>query len=180
MRTLPRPPLRYGKPLKIPTPEDPEITDEPSSGGILSTPLPPVLADSQLDEEEFVTRCVIRINTRIEGAYVFPAEKMGVFKAVGFPRRCGRFYRLEEYEGLLLDRPWTVSHQHPGWWGGAHPFAMLDYPSSTMGDFLLRRQPPLSKCSGTNAPSRPIPRSSPISSTISTDGRACPWRRSAR
>ena len=52
---------------------------------------------------------------------------MGVFKAVGFPEDVGRFYRLDEYEGYS----WTAHGRYPtntpGWWGGAHPFAMLDY-----------------------------------------------------
>lgn len=37
------------------------------------------------------------------------------------------FYRLDEYEGYC----WTAHGRYPtntpGWWGGAHPFAMLDY-----------------------------------------------------
>ena len=52
---------------------------------------------------------------------------MGVFKAVGFPEDVGEFYRLEEYEGYS----WTAHGRYPtntpGWWGGAHPFSMLDY-----------------------------------------------------
>ena len=113
---------------KIPTRKIPEITDEPLIWRYFVNPLPTRLADSQLDEEEYVTRCVIRINTRIEGAYVFSSGKnMGVFKAVGFPEDVGRFYRLEEYEGYC----WTAHGRYPtntpGWWGGAHPFAMLDY-----------------------------------------------------
>ena len=52
---------------------------------------------------------------------------MGVFKAVGYPEDVGEFYRLEEYEGYC----WTAHGRYPtntpGWWGGAHPFALLDY-----------------------------------------------------
>ncbi len=52
---------------------------------------------------------------------------MGVFKAVGFPEDVGEFYRLDEYEGYC----WTAHGRYPtntpGWWGGAHPFALLDY-----------------------------------------------------
>lgn len=51
---------------------------------------------------------------------------MGVFKAVGYPEDVGEFYRLEEYEGYC----WTAHGRYPtntpGWWGGAHPFALLD------------------------------------------------------
>ncbi len=37
------------------------------------------------------------------------------------------FYRLDDYEGYS----WTVHGRYPtntpGWWGGAHPFSLLDY-----------------------------------------------------
>lgn len=52
---------------------------------------------------------------------------MGTFKAVGFPEDVGIFYRLEEYSGYS----WTAHGRYPtntpGWWGGAHPFTLLDY-----------------------------------------------------
>lgn len=70
----------------------------------------------------------MEINTKIDGTYVFSSGKnMGVFKAVGFPEDVGFFYRLEEYEGYS----WTAHGRYPtntpGWWGGAHPFALLEY-----------------------------------------------------
>lgn len=113
---------------KIPTRKVKEIKDEPLIWRYFVTPLHVKLADSQLDEKEFVVRCVMRINTQIDGAYIFSSGKnMGVFKAVGFPEDVGRFYRLDEYEGYS----WTAHGRYPtntpGWWGGAHPFAMLDY-----------------------------------------------------
>lgn len=112
---------------KIPIRKTPKITDEPLIWRYFVNPLPTKLKDSQLDEKEFVVRCVIRINTQIKGAYVFSSGKnMGVFKAVGFPEDVGEFYRLEEYAGYS----WTAHGRYPtntpGWWGGAHPFAMLD------------------------------------------------------
>ena len=83
---------------KIPVRKIPQITDEPMIWRYFMVPLPSKLADSQLDEREFVVRCVFRINSTIDGAYVFSSGKnMGVFKAVGFPEDVGRFYRLEEY-----------------------------------------------------------------------------------
>ncbi|WP_082020746.1 class II glutamine amidotransferase [Candidatus Soleaferrea massiliensis] len=113
---------------KIPTKKTPKITGEPLIWRYFVNPLPTKLADSQLDEDEYTARCVIRINTRIEGAYIFSSGKnMGVFKAVGFPEDVGEFYRLDEYEGYC----WTAHGRYPtntpGWWGGAHPFAMLGY-----------------------------------------------------
>ena len=113
---------------KIPTRKMASITDEPLIWRYFVTPLPHKLSDSQLDEREFVSRCVIWVNQQIEGAYIFSSGKnMGVFKAVGYPEDVGAYYRLEEYEGYS----WTAHGRYPtntpGWWGGAHPFAMLDY-----------------------------------------------------
>ena len=52
---------------------------------------------------------------------------MGTFKAVGYPEDVGRFYRLEEYEAYC----WTAHGRYPtntpGWWGGAHPFSLLEW-----------------------------------------------------
>ena len=113
---------------KIPTRKIKEITDEPLIWRYFVTPLPTKLADSQLDEREFTAKCVFRVNTRIPGAYVISSGKnMGVFKAVGFPEDVGRFYKLEEYEGYCFTAHGRYPTNTPGWWGGAHPFALLDY-----------------------------------------------------
>src|SRR5690606_14204897 len=69
-----------------------------------------------------------RINAAINGAYVVSSGKnMGVFKAMGYPEDVGRFYRLEEYEGYCFTAHGRYPTNTPGWWGGAHPFALLDY-----------------------------------------------------
>ena len=113
---------------KIPTRRIKEITDEPLIWRYFVTPLPSKLADSQLDEREFTAKCVFRMNTEYKGAYVFSSGKnMGVFKAVGYPEDVGRFYRLEEYEGYCFTAHGRYPTNTPGWWGGAHPFALLDY-----------------------------------------------------
>ena len=113
---------------RIPTRKHPNITDEPLIWRYFVNPLPTKLQESQLDERTYVARCVIKINDKIDGAYVFSSGKnMGVFKAVGYPEDVGEFYRLDEYDGWA----WTVHGRYPtntpGWWGGAHPFALLDY-----------------------------------------------------
>jgi glutamate synthase domain-containing protein 1 len=113
---------------KIPTRKIKSITNEPLIWRYFVTPLPTKLSDSQLDEREFTAKCVFSINTRIEGAYVFSSGKnMGVFKAEGFPEDVGRFYRLEDYEGWCFTAHGRYPTNTPGWWGGAHPFALLDY-----------------------------------------------------
>lgn len=113
---------------KIPTRKMKAITDEPLIWRYFVTPLPTKLVDSQLDEREFVAKCVFRVNTTIKGCYIFSSGKnMGVFKAVGFPEDVGRFYRLEEYSGYSFTAHGRYPTNTPGWWGGAHPFALLDY-----------------------------------------------------
>ena len=112
----------------LPTRKLPAITDEPIIWRYFLAPLGSVLMRLQVDEKEFVARTVMEINAGMEGAYVFSSGKnMGAFKAVGFPEDVGLFYRLEEYEGYC----WTAHGRYPtntpGWWGGAHPFTLLDW-----------------------------------------------------
>ncbi|MGE4485553.1 MAG: glutamine amidotransferase family protein [Oscillospiraceae bacterium] len=113
---------------KIPIRKSPKITNEPLIWRYFVAPAHNKLIDSQLDEEEYVARAVLRVNKEFDGCYVFSSGKnMGVFKAVGFPEDVGEFYRLDEYEGYS----WTAHGRYPtntpGWWGGAHPFALLNY-----------------------------------------------------
>ena len=79
-------------------------------------------------DDDFVVDRVMEINTKIKDSFVFSSGKnMGVFKGVGYPEEIGRYFRLEEYEGYL----WTSHGRYPtnsrGWWGGAHPFNILDW-----------------------------------------------------
>jgi len=84
--------------------------------------------EEYMNEEDFVVETVMKVNAEIEGAFVISSGKnMGIFKGVGFPRDIGIFYRLEEYQGYI----WTGHGRFPtnsvGWWGGAHPFGLLDW-----------------------------------------------------
>lgn len=113
---------------EIQTRKIPEISDEPLIYRYFVSPLSRKLESSHLDEREYTARCVIKINSNITGAYVFSSGKnMGIFKAVGYPEDVGRFYKLEEYAGYS----WTCHGRYPtntpGWWGGAHPFGLLDF-----------------------------------------------------
>ena len=78
-------------------------------------------------DDDYVVEQVMQINSQIDGAFVFSSGKnMGVFKGVGYPEDIGRYFGLENYEGYL----WTAHGRFPtntrGWWGGAHPFNILD------------------------------------------------------
>ena len=79
-------------------------------------------------DDDFVVDRVMDINIKIRDTFVFSSGKdMGVFKGVGYPEEIGQYFRLEEYEGYL----WTSHGRYPtnsrGWWGGAHPFNILDW-----------------------------------------------------
>ncbi|MGV8906416.1 MAG: class II glutamine amidotransferase [Acetobacterium sp.] len=115
---------------RIPTRKHPRIKNEPQIWRYFVNPIFKMLPEDQeeIDEKQFIVETVFYINTHIKGAYIFSSGKnMGVFKAVGFPEDVGEFYRLEEYDGYS----WTAHGRYPtntpGWWGGAHPFALLDY-----------------------------------------------------
>ncbi len=113
---------------KIPVRKTPKIVDEPLIWRYFVKPLPTKLAESQLDEDEFVSRCAFRINTFMDGAYVFSCGKnMGAFKAVGYPEDVGEFYRLDEYAAFSWIAHGRYPTNTPGWWGGAHPFCLLDF-----------------------------------------------------
>lgn len=112
---------------KIPVQQSARIKDAPLIWRYFITPLPHVLHDSQLDEDEYTSRAMIRINDSIDGAYVVSCGKdMGVFKAVGYPEDVADFYRIDEYEGYS----WTAHGRYPtntpGWWAGSHPFSLLE------------------------------------------------------
>ncbi len=113
---------------ELPTRKTPGISDEPLIWRYFALPRPSRLAASQQGEREYTASCVFAINAQIDGAYVFSSGKnMGVFKAVGYPEDVGRFYRLEEYEGYMFTGHGRYPTNTPGWWGGAHPFSLIDY-----------------------------------------------------
>lgn len=79
-------------------------------------------------EEDYVIEKVMRINTETGKAFVFSSGKnMGVFKGIGYPEDIADFFRLEEYEGYLWTCHGRFPTNTPGWWGGAHPFNILDW-----------------------------------------------------
>ena len=52
---------------------------------------------------------------------------MGVFKGVGYPEDIGRFFKLEEYEAYTWISHGRFPTNSAGWWGGAHPFSLLNW-----------------------------------------------------
>lgn len=87
-----------------------------------------VNANEVIEEEDFIVSLVMYINQNIEGAFVASSGKnMGAFKGVGYPEDIGRYYRLEEYEAYIWTSHGRFPTNTPGWWGGAHPFTLLDF-----------------------------------------------------
>lgn len=119
--------IRHHEP--IPTQRTPTITDEPVLWRYFVQPLPERLAAANgADESDYIVSLVMDINRDVSGAYVASSGKnMGIFKGVGYPEPIAEFYRLTDYEGHL----WISHTRFPtntgGWWGGAHPFGLLEW-----------------------------------------------------
>jgi glutamate synthase domain-containing protein 1 len=79
-------------------------------------------------EDDYVVDRVMEINTKMEEAFVFSSGKnMAVFKGVGYPEEIAEYFCLEQYEGYLWTAHGRFPTNTPGWWGGAHPFNILDW-----------------------------------------------------
>ena len=79
-------------------------------------------------EEDYIVKKCLEINISNKGAYVFSSGKnMGVFKGVGWPLEIANVFRLKEYRGYMWLAHGRFPTNSPGWWGGAHPFSLLDF-----------------------------------------------------
>jgi len=88
-------------------------------------PIDEFLAPEQT-EEDYIVDIVMSIN-RIQGAFVVSSGRnLGVFKGVGYPEDIADYFGIQDYTGYM----WTAHNRFPtntpGWWGGAHPFTILD------------------------------------------------------
>jgi glutamate synthase domain-containing protein 1 len=80
------------------------------------------------DEDDYIVRLVMDVNRKVEGAFVFSSGKdMGAFKGVGHPEQIANFFRIDEYSGYIWTAHTRFPTNTPGWWGGAHPFTLLDW-----------------------------------------------------
>jgi glutamate synthase domain-containing protein 1 len=79
-------------------------------------------------EEDYIVHQVMTINSKMEGAFVFSSGKdMGIFKGVGQPEQIAEFYGIQDYRAYLWTAHTRFPTNTPGWWGGAHPFGLLDW-----------------------------------------------------
>ena len=82
----------------------------------------------QQSEDDYVVERVMTINTKLCDSFVFSSGKdMAVFKGVGYPEEIAEHFYLEQYEGYLWVAHGRFPTNTPGWWGGAHPFCILDW-----------------------------------------------------
>jgi len=104
------------------------ITDAPLLWRYFLQPQPAKLADLEMTPEDYVVHVVMLVNSTIDGAFVASSGKnMGAFKGVGYPEEIGHYFQLEEYEGHTWVGHNRFPTNTPGWWGGAHPFTLLDW-----------------------------------------------------
>ncbi|MGA9098597.1 MAG: glutamine amidotransferase family protein [Methanotrichaceae archaeon] len=84
--------------------------------------------DALVSDDDYVVAKVMWINTKLDNVYVFSSGKdMGCFKGVGYPEEIAEYFMLDKlYRGYI----WTAHGRFPtntqAWWGGAHPFGLLD------------------------------------------------------
>jgi len=79
-------------------------------------------------EEDKMVDIVMDINDKIDGAFVFSSGKnLGVFKAAAWPNEVAEYFKIDKYKGYM----WLSHARYPtntrGWWGGAHPFNLLNW-----------------------------------------------------
>jgi glutamate synthase domain-containing protein 1 len=89
---------------------------------------PDELERSDLVEDDIIVEVVMTINLKVDGAFIFSSGRnMGVFKGVGYPEDIAEFYRIDEYDAYIWSGHGRFPTNTPGWWGGAHPFSILDW-----------------------------------------------------
>jgi glutamate synthase domain-containing protein 1 len=118
--------LEIHKIEEIPIFEVPAIPDYPYFRRYFV--MPPKVRFPMVSDNDYMVSVVMHVNVNIQHAFVVSSGKnMGVFKGVGFPEDVADFFRLDEYSGYI----WTAHNRFPtntpGWWGGAHPFSLLDW-----------------------------------------------------
>ncbi len=111
---------------EIPTQPSPGIADPPALWRYFVVPRRGL--NRGLSDDDYVVEKVMAINTTIADSFVFSSGKnMGVFKGVGYPEQISRYFRLDEYKAYLWTAHGRFPTNTPGWWGGAHPFNILDW-----------------------------------------------------
>ncbi len=78
--------------------------------------------------EDYIVKLVMDINEKVDGAFVVSSGRnMGAFKGVGNPDEIAEFFKIDEYSAHTWIAHTRFPTNTPGWWGGAHPFTILDW-----------------------------------------------------
>ena len=77
-------------------------------------------------EADYIVDLVMTVN-KMEGVFVVSSGKnLGVFKGVGYPEDIADYFGIQDYSGYMWVAHNRFPTNTPGWWGGAHPFTILD------------------------------------------------------
>ncbi|MFX1289154.1 MAG: glutamine amidotransferase family protein [Promethearchaeota archaeon] len=107
----------------IPTKLSHEIDNPPITWRVFFEPI----SGRNQDEEEKIVQIVMEINDNVENAFVMSSGKnMGVFKGNGWSHEIADFYKVKEYKAYMWLAHSRFPTNTPGWWGGAHPFNLLN------------------------------------------------------
>ncbi|MFW9989554.1 MAG: glutamine amidotransferase family protein [Candidatus Odinarchaeota archaeon] len=80
-----------------------------------------------LEPDEIILKIVMEINANINNAFVMSSGKdMGVFKGNGWSHEIADFYMISDYNAYMWLAHSRFPTNTPGWWGGAHPFNLLN------------------------------------------------------
>ncbi len=83
---------------------------------------------SAREQDNYIVEIVMIINAEFTGAFIISSGKnMAVFKGNGWSSEIADFYQIENYKGYLWLAHSRFPTNTPGWWGGAHPFSILDW-----------------------------------------------------
>ncbi len=77
-------------------------------------------------EEDYIVDTVMHINSMKDAFVVSSGKNIGVFKGMGYPEDIADYFRIEDYRGYMWVAHNRFPTNTPGWWGGAHPFTILD------------------------------------------------------
>lgn len=79
--------------------------------------------------DDYIVGLVMHINENISGAFcVSSGKNMAIFKGNGWSYEIAEFYDVaERYKGYMWLAHSRFPTNTPGWWGGAHPFNILDW-----------------------------------------------------
>jgi len=78
------------------------------------------------EADNYIIDLAMKINNTGGALVISSGKNMGVFKATGYPDEVAKMYKLENYTAYMWLAHGRYHTNTRGWWGGAHPFNILD------------------------------------------------------